>query len=125
MFQPSLGIGHLGGNRALKRAIASKGLFGYHLTAKCFESCGRMGDLPGPPRALSNLGISCLALRGPELAVSGVGTVVSAGADSCVARDFGRVVSGLEIRLLGNGDRCRQERVRMSDDFVLKPGRPT
>ena len=36
-------------------------------------------------------------------------------------RDFGRVVSGLEIRLLGNGDRCRQGRVRMSDDFVLKP----
>jgi len=36
--------------------------------------------------------------------------------------DFGRVVSALEIRLPGNGDRCQaRDAVRMSDDYLLKP----
>jgi hypothetical protein len=66
--------------------------------------------LPTPPRTLSNLRISRFAPKGPELAGCAVGAVVSAETNSGVEEDFGRVVSGLEIRLPGDGARLKQRR---------------
>lgn len=68
-----------------------------------------MRHLPGPPRTLSNLGISRFASEGPELTGRAVGALVSAETNSGVEGDFGRVVSGSEIRFPGNGDRPQAE----------------
>ena len=70
-------LAHLGGNRALKSAIASKGLFGYHLTAKCLKLQTSMSP-PGPTTSFSNRKISLRLAKGPQLAGFDVGGSVSA-----------------------------------------------
>jgi hypothetical protein len=52
--------------------------------------------LPGPPRTLSNLGISRFALKGPELGGFAVGGVVSAETDFGVEEISGELSLALK-----------------------------
>jgi hypothetical protein len=77
--------------------------------------------LSGPPRTLSNLGISRFAPKGPELAGCPVSAVVSAETNSGVEEISAELSLALKSGCPETETVSSKDAVRMSDHHVLKP----